>query len=284
MIRALLLWLVALSPVAFAQPATRQMDFTVPMADAAGQVQHLQARICRPAGDTPARLVLINHGSPPRASDRPTMRLRRCGEEATRWFTDRGYVVGFVLRRGYGETGGYWAEDQGGCSNPDFVRGGIETARDMQAAVASMTQLPFVRRDGAIIVGQSAGGWGAIAYDSVPHPGVVAFVVMAGGRGGHKDQAANNNCRPDLLEEAAGRYGATARTPMLWIYAGNDSFFAPEIARAMYQRFTAAGGQAQLVQPSAFGRDGHGLFFGRGGSAIWGPFVEQYLQGRGAGP
>ena len=210
------------------------------------------------------------------------MRLYSCDAEAARWFTFRGYVVGFVLRRGYGATGGYWAETTGGCNNPDYVRGGLESARDMQAAVAAMTQLPFVRRDGAIIVGQSAGGWGAIAYNSVPHPGVIAFVVMAGGRGGHKDMVPNNNCRPDLLEEAAGRYGATARTPMLWFYAANDSFFSPAIARRIFQDFTAAGGQAQLVQPSAFGRDGHNLFFGRGGSAIWGPFLETYLRNQGA--
>jgi len=282
MIRFFLLSFCALW-IGVAQAAVRQMDFTVPVNDADGQ--HMQpARVCRPASDAPARLVLINHGSPPSASARPTMTLGTCDAESTRWFLDRGYVVGFILRRGYGATGGTWAENQGGCSNPDDFHAGLESVRDMRAAVATMTQLPFIRRDGAIIVGQSAGGWGAIAYDSLPHPEVIAFVVMAGGRGGHENNQPESNCRPDVLEATAGRYGATARTPMLWIYAVNDTFFGPDIAQAMYARFTAAGGRATFVQAPAFGRDGHGLFFGRGGSRIWGPYVERYLQAQGAAP
>jgi hypothetical protein len=64
---------------------------------------------------------------------------------------------------------------------------------------------------------------------------------------------------------------------MLWIYAANDSFFAPPIARALYQSFTAAGGKAEFEQPGPYDDDGHRLFFGRRGSTIWGPLVERYL-------
>ena len=64
---------------------------------------------------------------------------------------------------------------------------------------------------------------------------------------------------------------------MLWIYAANDSFFAPPIAAALHDRFTAAGGQAELHQVGAFGRDGHRLFVEPGGSAVWGPIVAAYL-------
>lgn len=166
-------------------------------------------------------------------------------------------------------TGGVWSEGFGGCTRADYFQAGLETARDIAAVVDSVTELPFVRRSGAVVVGQSAGGWGAIAYDSVAHPKVAAFIVMAGGRGGHQYGIANRNCRPDRLADAAGRYGAAATTPMHWIYAENDSFFAPSIARALYQAFTAAGGRAELAQPRAFDEDGHRLFFSRGGSAIW---------------
>ncbi len=57
------------------------------------------------------------------------------------------------------------------------------------------------------------------AYDSLPHPKVAAFVVMVGGRGGHEHDQPNTNCHPDLLPAAAGHYGATATTPMLWVAA-----------------------------------------------------------------
>jgi dienelactone hydrolase len=234
-------------------------------------------RVCRPATDEPARLVVINHGSPADPAARPRMQLGRCDHEAAEWFLTRGYVVALPLRRGYGATGGEWAENFGGCDRADYFHAGLETARDIDAAVQALTALPFVRPDGVVIVGQSAGGWGTIAYDSVPHPRVSAFIVMAGGRGGHQHNRPNENCRPERLAEAAGRYGSTATTPMLWVYALNDSFFGPTIARALYQSFSAAGGHADFEQPGAFADDGHHLFFGAGGSAIWGPLVERYL-------
>jgi hypothetical protein len=64
-----------------------------------------------------------------------------------------------------------------------------------------------------------------------------------------------------LLASAAGHFGKTARTPMLWIYTENDSYFAPSIARAMYHSFTSAGGVADFEQPGPYGTDGHRLFF-----------------------
>lgn len=234
-------------------------------------------RVCRPFTDTPAPLVVINHGSPPNAAVRPRMQLGRCDQEASQWFLARGYVVAFPLRRGYGATGGEWAESYGSCNRADYFHAGLETARDINAAVQALTTLPFVRPDGVVIVGQSAGGWGTIAYDSVPHPHVSAFIVMAAGRGAHLHDRPNDNCHPERLADAAARYGATATTPMLWIYALNDTYFRPAIAQALYQSFTAAGGHADFEQPKRFDGEGHHLFFGPGGSEIWGPLVARYL-------
>ena len=72
--------------------------------------------------------------------------------------------------------------------------------------------------------------------------------------------------------------GKTATTPMLWIYTGNDSYFNPGLAAAMYQAFTRAGGKAELVTPSVYGDDGHHLFFGRRGSDTWGGAVEAFIK------
>ena len=266
----------------------REQSLQIPLADASGAQYLLQARVCYPAttSGASARLVSINHGSPPSASARPTMRLGRCDQEAAQWFTKRGYAVVFALRRGYGATGGNWAESYGGCARADYVHAGLETARDIAAVVDHATTLPGIRPDGAVVVGQSAGGWGTIAYNSQPHPKVAAFVVMAGGRGGHEDSVPNQNCHPEQLAEAAGRFGATASTPMLWIYAANDSYFAPQVADALHHAFTGAGGKAELERPGPYDGDGHRLFFGPGGSAVWGPMIERYLtqQGVSSGP
>jgi dienelactone hydrolase len=272
----------ALSAIAVSSAAECAADscdrlLSIPVKEARGDMIELAARICRPATGVPATLVVLNHGSPANPADRPKMQLGRCEQESAQWFLRRGYAVVFALRRGYGRTGGEWAEGFGECSNPNFERGGLSTARDIDAVVEYATALPFVRPDGVIVVGHSAGGWGTIAYDSRAHPKVAAFINFAGGRGGHKDLRPNNNCRPDALVDAARRYGATATTPMLWIYAANDSFFAPRLASALWQAFTAAGGKGDFEQLGSFGRDGHGLFSQPGGTEIWGPLVERYL-------
>lgn len=258
--------------------AQTAQDLQIPVP---GTGQALAARLCRPAGDGPATLVAIAHGSPANEAARPGMTLHDCGDEAAQWFLSRGYAVVFALRRGYGATGGPWAENYGSCESPDFVRAGLQTARDIDATVASTTALPGIRRTGAVVVGQSAGGWGTLAYDSRPHGRVAALVVMAGGRGGHAGGRPNSNCSPDALVAAAGRFGRTARTPVLWIDGTADSFFGPELSQSLSGSFTAAGGRATFVQP---GGVGHDLFFSSGGSATWGPLVESYLAQRRVAP
>ena len=84
----------------------------------------------------------------------------------------------------------------------------------------------------------------------------------------------------ELLVEAAGRLARTTTTPMLWIYTENDSFFAPALAAAMYAAYTQNGGKGEFEHLGPFGQDGHRLFFGAGGSQIWGPMVARYLASR----
>jgi hypothetical protein len=55
-----------------------------------------------------------------------------------------------------------------------------------------------------------------------------------------------SNCTPSTLVRAAARYGATAGVPLLWIYAANDSYFDPALARSMVDAYDGAGGQATL--------------------------------------
>jgi hypothetical protein len=93
------------TPVAVSA-AIRERLLLVPLAVGHDRVVQLHARLCLPNSEEPATLVLINHGSPPVPSDRPKTKLGRCDQEAAQWFLNRGYAVAFVLRRGYGETGG----------------------------------------------------------------------------------------------------------------------------------------------------------------------------------
>ena len=274
----------AIGPAGPADGPWRQQSHGIPAQDADGTPRVLAGRICRPATEAPARLVVIAHGSPPIAADRPKMVLARCDSEAARWFLSRGYVVAFALRRGYGATGGPYMETSANCTVQSYARAAREAARDVSAIVAYATSLPFVRPEGAVVVGQSAGGWATLGIDSETHPKVIALVSMAGGRGGRVDNVPGRNCHPENLAAAAGELGRTATTLMLWIYTGNDSYFAPPIADSIYQAFTAAGGKVELQRLRPFGADGHSLFFGPGGSVIWGPLIERYLAQQGAAP
>lgn len=274
--------LACLLLVAFGRPGLTQPQQRVSAGEALriavpGTDENLVARLCRPDGTAPARLVVINHGSPRESAQRPGMRPIPCGAEPVRWFTARGFVVLQPMRRGYGATGGRWAEHYDGCAEPDYVRAGRESARDITAAVAAGRALPGVRPDGVLVVGQSAGGWASIALAAEPPQGVGALVNFSGGRAGWAGGQPNTVCRRDRLEQAAGVFGATARLPMLWIYTANDSYFPPDLPQALHAAFTAAGGQADLVRLGAFGEDGHRVFPARGGSALWGPVLESWL-------
>lgn len=245
-----------------------------------GRTTLLQTRICRPAGTAPARIAVISHGRAPEAMDRNNERLLNCNSNTARWFLARGYLIIAPTRIGYGGTGGPDAEADRCTPSRDYRIAAAVAARAIDAAIAYAETLPFARRDHVLVVGQSAGGLASIEYASHPRPEVTAVVNMAGGNGGHMQNTPNNNCYPDLLADAVGRMGATSPIPELWIYAANDSFFAPEIARAMHTAFTKAGGRADLVQPGPFLNDGHQLFYNNRGAAVWGPFVENYLKTR----
>lgn len=265
-------------------PWRRQVHWVPSLADTPpGWV--LVTQVCRPAVDrfpdgAPAPLMLLNHGSPANSGQRPAMKPYACDSEAAGWFLARGYVVAMPMRRGYGETSGPWLEEYGRCSDPDFYRGGLPAAEDIHSAVQYLEKLPYVQPGRTVIVGQSAGGWGSLAYSSRNPQGVVAIVNFAGGRGGWAGNQPNTNCVPDRLVAGAGRYGETARVPTLWIYTENDSFFAPEISRALHARYTAAGGRAEFHLLPAWDRDGHSFMNGRGSAAIWGPLVERFIAAR----
>jgi dienelactone hydrolase len=181
------------------------------------------------------------------------------------------------LRRGYGPTGGGWAEQYGTCTNPDYAKAGLETAADIRAAVDYMHTQPFIQPDHSVVVGHSAGAWGTLALSSLNPPGVASMIAFAPGRGGH--QPIVGNCRPSALVKGAARYGATARVPLLWITAANDTFFDPKLTQSMVDAYKAAGGNVTYRALGPFGKDGHSLASSNNGASIWKPIVGGFLDG-----
>ncbi|HEY1542282.1 MAG TPA: CocE/NonD family hydrolase [Xanthobacteraceae bacterium] len=236
----------------------------------------MRATLFRPPGPGSFPLMVMNHGTTQNAERRRLLPLPQF-DTLSHWFVQHGFAVVVPERPGHGATGGVYREDQGGCDDADFARAGRGAAESIAAALAYMRTQPFVRRDGAIVVGQSAGGWAALALASRAPTGVAAIINFAGGMGGRSYDRPDNNCAPDRLIATAGEFGRTARVPTLWIYTANDSYFAPRLSGAMAAAFRAAGGMVdyQLLPP--FGADGHYLAESAGSQSAWGPVVGHFL-------
>jgi dienelactone hydrolase len=253
-------------------------EVSIPYQAIDGHIYELKGHICVLDSSRPAPLVLINHGSPSQGeAARARMAPVNCGANTVRWFLERGYAVASLMRLGYGTTGGPWLEGER-CSSSNYYRGGTETGREIDAMVVALMHRKDVRKDGAIVVGVSTGGWGAIAFAGLSRSGVSAVINMAGGRGGHLNNIPENNCHPERLVEAAQRFGSKENTPMLWVYAHNDSFFNPALAKDMFEAYAKSGAKAKFVQLPDYGVDGHALFLSRGGYFVWGPVVQRFIE------
>jgi len=234
---------------------------TIPAA-AAETVEALQARVDdrqiavyvhRPAGSGPFPVLMLSHGSPRDAAGRAEFGKGTLAVVA-RHFAARGVMVAVPIRRGYGAEGGTWAEGYGACDRAEFHRAGLNSARDIRAALDAVLARPDADGRRVVLMGVSAGGWGSLAAASQSVPGLLGVVNFAGGRGSLK---AGEVCSPDALVSAAARYGSGSRVPQLWLYSSNDRFFGPEIAGRLHRAFQEAGGRAEFVAAPPFGEDGH---------------------------
>jgi dienelactone hydrolase len=253
----------------------RRQQWLVPSADPAAPSR---AILFRPPGDGPFRLAIVAHATSQNGLRRAQMPQPEYQALAA-WLVSRGFAVLVPERPGHGLTGGRYLEDQGGCDEADFAKAGHATAESIAAALEFMRRQPFVRRDAAIVVGHSAGGWGALALAARNPPGVAAVLAFAPGRGGHANDTPNRNCAPHTLIAAAAEFGKTARLPVTWLVAANDTYFAPPLSRQMADAFRAAGGKAELRVLPVSGSEGHWLAETESGVKLAAPELERVVKG-----
>jgi dienelactone hydrolase len=233
----------------------------------------LEALLVRPNQPGRYPLALITHGSPRSGDERPSMTPLAMLPQALE-FARRGFAAVVLMRRGYGDSGGGWAEGYGSCGDPDYVAAGAASAADLKTAIAFLASRPDVDTSRTIGIGVSAGGFATVALAADAPVGLVAAINFAGGRGSLRDDEV---CRPDRLIDAFRVFGAHARVPMLWVYADNDHFFGPALARKFNAAYTDSGGSVDFVAAPAFGSDGHGLF-SPAGILAWTGYVDGFLQ------
>jgi dienelactone hydrolase len=244
------------------------------------------AYVIRPDGGGPYPLLVMNHGvalDPKERSYFPVIEFR----DAAVWFARQGYVVVAPVRPGYAATAiekperglfGLFFSGVGDCSDANFRDAGLAIASIDTWVIDYMSAQPFIKRDDVIVVGQSGGGWGAIALASQNPTAVHAIIGFEAGRGGHFQGKPNNNCAPDRLVETVAEFGRTARVPMLWIYAQNDSYFGPDLSKRLAAAFQAAGGNLEYQLLPDFGEDGHFLIDSADAIPIWTPLVSEFLR------
>jgi dienelactone hydrolase len=256
-------------------PRLIQEDVRIPVRDGAYAVA---ATILRPDGQGPYGVVVLNHGVS--GSERERLKESAAADfnAAAPVFARRGFVVVMPMRRGFGATGGEFAEDAGPCRNPDYMRAEAAASKDVMAAYEYARGLPYVDGSRMILAGQSAGGIVSMYAAAMHQPkGLVAVLTFAAGRGGNPDLRPGTPCAVEAVARVFDTMGPKIRVPVLMHYAENDKYFGPATTRLWHERFTAAGARAQFVMQPAFGRDGHYLFGDIVGVRWWLPAVERFL-------
>lgn len=251
-------------------------DLRIPMAETGSQ--GLEAFLVRPSGAKRYPLALLSHGSPRKFEDRAAMSAHKYYGIALE-YARRGYAALIVMRRGYGTSPGGRVDSVGGCTNAAYLPAAAVAVADLRAAIDAMAHRDDVTTSGMIAAGHSSGGLATVALTAQAPAGLVAAISFAGGRGSHDD---DDVCNPDGLVQAFAAFGKTSRVPMLWVYATNDSFFGPDLARRLHDGFRAGGGNAKFIAAPPYGDDGHYLY-SVAGRAQWTPYLDAFLRERGLG-
>ncbi len=245
-------------------------SLTVTLPD--GAHAELEALLTRPNGPGRFPLALISHGLP----RDPTLIVHQAPEGYSApaiVFAKHGYAAVVVNRRGFGQSPGSHQVTTGPCSDKHYTTAAHNWSADILAAMTSLQQEPWVDPDRILLVGHSAGGFASLGAATEHPPGLLGIVDFAGGVGSSMPDFV---CQPERLIQTMHELGQTARTLALWIFAENDHFFGPTLARQMFDAYTAAGAPAQFEAAPAFGTDGHTLIFSS--QAPWWPRVASFLQ------
>jgi dienelactone hydrolase len=247
-------------------------NFFVPASD-----YSIEVTVLRPKGLGPFGVVVLNHGVGATREERmlesPEPFLRSAAA-----FAERGYAVVMPLRRGFGATGGGYAESPGACGDPDFRHGERAASTDVLAAYQFAQKLPYVDPTRMILAGQSAGGVVSLYAASESPPGLQAVIAFAAGRGADAAGQPGVPCAAAALGALFADIGKSIKVPALLYYAENDLFFGPATARMWYGRLRQGAPGAELIVQPAFESNGHFVFTDPDGQRAWLPAVEDFLR------
>lgn len=231
----------------------QQLSLDVPIQ---GKTYKLEAMLYKPQNIEGATfpLIISTHG---RYGPSPSRRPHEIfGLSAmARELAAKGFMVMHLVRRGYGNSEGPDSEFMSTAE-----ASGLAGAQDIAAAVEFMRQRPDVQPNRIAIIGQSQGGWMALASSTLPMNGVMGIVNFSGAT--NFAEARNYNINSYAVEnqlgKAASAYGKSSQIPVLWLYASNDNHSVATV-KDWFGSFQASGGKGRLVFTEAFQPRGHAV-------------------------
>src|SRR4051794_41122813 len=256
--------------------ADRSQQWLVPSPE---RTTAAHALLFRPPGDGPFPLAVIAHATTQNVLRRAQMPQPEYRALAA-WLVARGFAVLVPERPGHGATGGKYLEDQGGCDEADYAKSGRATADEIAGAMGFVRKQPFIRPDGMVVIGHSAGAWDALALAGENPKDIAAIIAFAPGRGGHANDFPNQVCAPHTLISTAAEFGKAAHVPVTWLVAANDTYFSPALSRQLADAFRNAGGKADFRVLPAYGSEGHWLAETEAGVRLAGPELDRILKPR----
>jgi len=234
-------------------------------------VADLDTMVIRPDDNQAHPLAVINHGTIGHAEKRTFPKeMRGIAQE----FARRGWIAVAFTRRGFGKSGGRFAEGLGKYPAAEYERSGRAAASDIREVIRLMAGKAYVNANRVISVGFSTGGFATVALTADPPPGLVAAINFAGGNGSLGPGSFVHN--EAALIDAFGKFGKTSRIPMLWVYAVNDRSFGPALAKKLCDAFKDGGGKVDFIETAPLGNDGHQMFT-RVYASVWTHYMDDFL-------
>jgi dienelactone hydrolase len=237
-----------------------------------GSPFRLETLVVKEAGGGRRPVAIITHGQNKDAVAREQLTARGWLRPA-REFARRGYLAVVVVRRGFGRSEGKQPFDLRDCRQ-GFGPLISQQADDIEAAIENIKSRDDADPQNIIIVGASVGGAVVLDVSARGIPGIRAAINLSGG----VRPVDSSACNIDDLLPAFAKLGETSRIPTLWLYAANDSFFAPALVRRLHEAFVAKGGQTEFHMFEPIGDDGHNLFFNREGVTHTLPALDTFLR------
>jgi dienelactone hydrolase len=215
------------------------------------------------AGGGAYPLALINHG----ASHDP-LNAPRVGDQFIPWyFLSRGYAVAMPMMRGYADSYGHPVAH--GC---DVLGVGTDAAKDIRKILNYVESMRGIDATQIVVAGKSMGGWNTLVFGAQNPRDIRGLLNFAGG---FKESDCST---PDAsLISAAAELGSHARLPSIWFYGENDQIFSSSTWRAMYARYTQAGGRAELIDYGSFQKDAHAMTASGAGLPLWIAKADAFL-------